>query len=401
MVFLKDETKLVHGHRGPKMERLDVRTVNPAIQRGSTYLYDSIDHLREAKAKAVDLGIASYGIGGGDITLHFQEAFCAIENGFRGVAVNSGLLACTLPLMALLQHGDHLLMVDTVYGPVRTFCDGYLPRIGVTVTYYDPLATIDELDALTTDRTRVTYLETPGSLTFEMQDIPAIAAWAQDRSIRTIIDNTWATGLYFKPLDHGIDISTHAATKYMCGHSDVISGAIVCNKDTALAVEQTRDQLGLAMPPDEAYLGLRGLRTMAVRLPVHWQNGLKLASYLAGREEVSNVLHPAMEQDPGYALWSRDFSGASGLFSVVMRSDISWEQLNGFLGALKLYGLGYSWGGFESLCVLQSPKTVRTGSHWPRPGIGAGYVLRFHAGLEDADDLIEDVEQAFHAMKEA
>ena len=383
------------------MERLDVRTVNPSIQRGSTYLYDSIDHLREAKAKAVDLGIASYGIGGGDITLHFQDAFCAIENGFRGVAVNSGLLACTLPLMALLQHGDHLLMVDSVYGPVRTFCDGYLPRMGVSVTYYDPLATLDELDALITDTTRVVYLETPGSLTFEMQDIPAIAAWAQDRGIRTIIDNTWATGLYFKPLDHGIDISTHAATKYMCGHSDVISGAIVCNKETALAVEATRDQLGLAMPPDEAYLGLRGLRTMAVRLPVHWQNGLKLASYLAGREEVSNVLHPAMEQDPGYAIWSRDFTGASGLFSVVMRSDLSWEQLNVFLGALKLYGLGYSWGGFESLCVLQSPKTVRTGSQWPRPGIGAGYVLRFHAGLEDADDLIDDVEQAFTAMKKA
>jgi len=398
---LKDVTKLVHGHRGPKMERLDVRTVNPAIQRGSTYLYDSIPHLAEAKAKAAEMGITSYGISGGDITLHFQEAFCAIENGYRGVAVNSGLLACTLPLLALLQHGDHLLMVDSVYGPVRTFCDGYLPRIGVSVTYYDPLATLDELDAMTTEKTRVLYLETPGSLTFEMQDVPALAAWAKDRGIRTIIDNTWATGLYFKPLDHGIDISSHAATKYMCGHSDVISGAIICNKDTTLAVETTRDQLGLAMPPDEAYLGLRGLRTMAVRLPVHWENGLKLASYLSGREEVANVLHPAMEQDPGYAIWSRDFSGASGLFSVVMRSDVSWEQLNAFVDALQLYGVGYSWGGFESLCVLQNPKAIRTGSHWPRPGIGEGYVLRFHAGLEDADDLIADVEQAFHAMKKA
>ena len=398
---MKDETKLVHGHRGPKMEKLDVRTVNPAIQRGSTYLYDSMPHMIEAKSMAADMGIASYGISGGDITLHWQEAFCTIENGYRGVAVNSGMLACSLPLLALLKHGDHVLMVDSVYGPVRTFCDGYLPRIGVEVTYYDPLLTIDELEQLRQDNTTVLYLETPGSVTFEMQDIPALAAWAKDRGVKTIIDNTWATGLYFKPLDHGIDISTHAATKYMCGHSDVISGAIVCNKDTAEQVEETRNLLGLAVPPDEAYAGLRGLRTMAVRLPVHWQNGLKLAEYMTTRDEVSNVLHPAMEQDPGYAIWSRDFAGASGLFSVVLRSDISWDEMNVFLEALKLYGIGFSWGGFESLCVWQNPKAIRTGSQWPRAGISSGQVLRFHAGLEDADDLIEDVDQAFHAMKKA
>lgn len=380
------------------MERLGIRTVNPAIQRGSTYLYDDIEHMGQVRAAAAELGIQSYGISGGDITLHWQEAFCALENGYRGVAVNSGLLACTLPLLALLETGDHLLMTDSVYGPVRTFCDDYLPRIGVSVTYYDPLATPDELDRLVTDKTKVVYLESPGSVTFEMQDVPAIAAWSKDRGLRSIIDNTWATGLYFKPLDHGIDISTHAATKYMCGHSDVLSGAIVCNKETTRAVEATRDQLGLAIPPDEAYLCLRGLRTMAVRLPVHWQNGLKLAQYLNGRDEVANVLHPAMEQDPGYALWSRDFAGASGLFSVVMRSDLSADQLNAFLAALKLYGFGYSWGGFESLCVLQNPKPLRTGSQWPRPGIGDGVVLRFHAGLEDADDLIADIEQAFQAM---
>ena len=397
---MKDATKLAHGHRGPKMERLEVRTVNPAIQRGSTYLYDSIPQMAQAKAKAAEMGISSYGISGGDITLHFQEAFCAIENGHRGVAVNSGMLACSLPLLALLSSGDHLLMVDSVYGPVRTFCDDYLPRIGVAVTYYDPLLTVDELERLRTDRTKVLYLETPGSVTFEMQDIPALAAWAKDRGLRTIIDNTWATGLYFKPLDHGIDISAHAATKYMCGHSDVISGAIVCNKETVEAVEQTRNLLGLAMPPDEAYLGLRGLRTMAVRLPVHWENGLKLAHYMNGRDEVATVLHPAMEQDPGYAIWSRDFAGATGLFSVVLRSEYTWEQMNAFVDALQLFGIGFSWGGFESLCVLQNPKAIRTGSHWPRPGISEGYVLRFHAGLEDADDLIADVEQAFHAMKQ-
>lgn len=395
---MKDETKLVHGRRGQKMERLDVRTVNPPIQRGSTYLYDNLQHLADVRAAAAEMGIQSYGISGGDITLHWQEAFCALENGFRGVAVNSGLLACTLPLLSLLDTGDHLLMADSVYDPVRTFCDRYLPRIGISVTYYDPLSTPAELDALTTANTRVVYLETPGSVTFEMQDIPAIAAWAQDRGLRTIIDNTWATGLYFKPLDHGIDISTHAATKYMCGHSDVISGAIVCNEATAPLVEATRTQLGLAIPPDEAYLGLRGLRTMAVRLPVHWQNGLKLAHYLNGRDEVANVLHPAMEQDPGHAIWSRDFTGASGLFSVVLRRDITRAQMNTFLDALTLYGLGYSWGGFESLCVLQNPKPLRTGSQWPRPGISDGYVLRFHAGLEDADDLIADIEQAFDAL---
>ena len=395
---MKDETKLVHGRRGQKMERLDVRTVNPPIQRGSTYLYDNLQHLADVRAAAAEMGIQSYGISGGDITLHWQEAFCALENGFRGVAVNSGLLACTLPLLSLLDTGDHLLMADSVYDPVRTFCDRYLPRIGISVTYYDPLSTPAELDALTTANTRVVYLETPGSVTFEMLDIPAIAAWAQDRGLRTIIDNTWATGLYFKPLDHGIDISTHAATKYMCGHSDVISGAIVCNEATAPLVEATRTQLGLAIPPDEAYLGLRGLRTMAVRLPVHWQNGLKLAHYLNGRDEVANVLHPAMEQDPGHAIWSRDFTGASGLFSVVLRRDITRAQMNAFLDALTLYGLGYSWGGFESLCVLQNPKPLRTGSQWPRPGISDGYVLRFHAGLEDADDLIADIEQAFDAL---
>lgn len=398
---MKDETRLAHGHRGPKMERMEVRTVNPPIQRGSTYLYDSISQMAESKAKAADMGIQSYGISGGDITLHYQEAFCALENGFRGVAVNSGLLACTTPLLALLQHGDHLLMVDSVYGPVRTFCDDYLPRMGVSVTYYDPLSSIDELDALRTDSTRVLYLETPGSVTFEMQDVPALANWARDRGLRTIIDNTWATGLYFKPLDHGIDVSVHAATKYMCGHSDVISGAIICNKDSITALEDTRYQLGLAMPPDEAYMGLRGMRTMAVRLPVHWRNGVALAEYLKGRNEVADVLHPALEQDPGYAIWSRDFAGASGLFSAVLRSDISFEQIDTFLKALKLYGLGFSWGGFESLCMLQNPKAIRSGSDWPRPGISGGYVLRFHAGLEATDDLIADVDQAFHAMHDA
>ena len=265
--------------------------------------------------------------------------------------------------------------------------------MGVSVTYYDPLATLDELDALTTDTTRVVYLETPGSLTFEMQDIPAIAAWAQDRGIRTIIDNTWATGLYFKPLDHGIDISTHAATKYMCGHSDVISGAIVCNKETALAVEATRDQLGLAMPPDEAYLGLRGLRTMAVRLPVHWQNGLKLASYLAGREEVSNVLHPAMEQDPGHAIWSRDFHrGVGPVLGGPAQRYLSWEQTERVSWARSSFMAWATAGAaFESLCACcRSPKTRPDRSANGRDRASAhGYVLRFHAGLEDADDLID------------
>lgn len=396
---MKDVTKLVSGRHGHKMERLDVRTVNPSINRGSTYLYDNMNHMSQVRAKARELGTQSYGINGGDITVDWQEAFCELENGFRGVAVSSGLLACTAPLLALLGEGDHLLMIDTVYGPVRTFCDNYLPRIGVSVTYYDPLCTLDELDRLRTPATRVLYLETPGSVTFEMQDIPALAPWAKDRGLRTIIDNTWGTGLYFKPLDHGVDISTHAATKYMCGHSDVVSGAIVCNEETVREVEAIRDLFGLSVAPDEIYMGLRGLRTMAIRLPVHWHNGLALANHLKGLPEVANVLHPALEQDPGHALWQRDFTGASGLFSVVLSRDVSWEQVDAFLRALKLYGLGYSWGGFESLCAPHRPQAERTGSTWPRPGIGEGFVLRFHAGLEDPGDLIADIDQALHAMK--
>jgi cystathionine beta-lyase len=287
------------------------------------------------------------------------------------------------------------LITDSVYQPTRKFCNGVLARYGVTTTYYDPMIGAG-IAALMQPNTRAVFVEAPGSLSFEVQDIPAIAEAAHARGALVLMDNTWASPLYFRAFEKGVDLSIQAATKYICGHSDAMLGTVSTNAATFGRLRDTVHALGLCVGPDDIYLGLRGLRTMGVRLAAHHQSGLKIAQWLAARPEVARVLHPAFETCPGHAVWKRDFTGASGLFSVVLKP-AAQSAVNAFLDELDLFGIGASWGGFESLAIPFDCTSFRTATPWT-PG---GPTVRFHIGLEDLDDLIGDLERGFAALAAA
>ncbi len=381
---MDEETRLIRtGASWP----LPAKTVNPPIQRGSTVLMPNA-------ASLYDDDQISYGITGLASPAALQAALAEMEGATNVTLYPSGLAAITGALLAVLKAGDEILVVDSAYKPTRRFCDQVLTRFGVTTTYYAPALTPDDLMALTNARTRMILLEAPGSLTFEMQDVPAIAAAAKARGILTLIDNTWAAGLYFKPLAHGVTISVQALTKYVGGHSDCFMGS-AATLDAVIG-----EQLGAAMwdigwsvSPDDAYTMLRGLRTMATRLPRHHENGLTIARWLQERPEVARVLHPALPGDPGHALWRRDFTGACGLFGVVLKPARE-KAVHAFLDALQLFGLGFSWGGYESLAIHCDPQlNSRT-----FPVELEGPLLRLHIGLETPADLIIDLERGFAAL---
>jgi cystathionine beta-lyase len=307
--------------------------------------------------------------------------------------VGSGLAAVTAPLLAFVGGGDHLLMVDSCYGPSRRFCDNVLRRFGVEVTYYDPLIGAG-IEALIRPNTRALFMESPGSHSFEMQDVPAMVAAAKPRGVVTMIDNTWASPLYFKPLEVGVDVSILAATKYIAGHSDVIMGVVTTNEATWERFNAAVRDFGFFAAPDDCYLSLRGLRTIHVRLPRHQENGLRIARWFQRRPEVERVLHPALPEDPGHAIWKRDFTGACGLFGVVFKP-VPRAAFAAMIDNYRLFGMGASWGGFESLVM---PTFVsRTATRWEP----AGPVARFHIGLEDPDDLIADLEDGFERLRAA
>lgn len=284
-------------------------------------------------------------------------------------------------------------MVDSVYAPTRRFCDRVLAGFGIEVTYYDPLA---DIQPLIQPNTKVVFTESPGSLTYEVQDIPAVAAAARAAGVISVIDNTWSAGLFFKPLEYGVDVSIQAATKYIVGHSDAMLGLITTTEDVFLRVKRASALLGVAVGPDDCYLGLRGLRTLAPRLARHQATGLKVAEWLQGRAEVKAVLYPALPSFPGHALWKRDFTGANGLISVILH-EASHHALSAMLDNLALFAMGYSWGGFESLIIPFDPKRSRTASRWTE----TGPCLRLHCGLEDPDDLIRDLEMGFARLRSA
>jgi cystathionine beta-lyase len=297
-------------------------------------------------------------------------------------------------LLALVAAGDHVLIVDCVYGPVRYFADTVLKRLGVEVTYFDP-AIGAGIDALFTERTSVVYLEPPGSLTFEMQDVPAIAAAAHRRGAMVVADNTWATPLYFKPLAFGCDVSVMAGTKYLGGHSDVMIGTVAANQVAWPKLKETHGTLGMHVGPDDVFLALRGLRTMGLRLDRQMAPGIAVAEWLAARPEVARVLHPALPGDPGHDLWRRDMTGASGLFGVVL-DGWSEDDAKAFVDGLRLFGIGASWGGFESLAILAKLKGIRSATSWQ----AEGPLVRLHVGLEDPADLIADLERSLLAVSE-
>jgi cystathionine beta-lyase len=378
----KAETALVTAGRDTKAQK---GFVNPPVVHGSTVLYPTAADLHAHR------GEFQYGRHGTPTTRALQEALMAIE-GARCAGVGlapSGLSAISTTLLAVLNAGDHLLVCDNAYRPTRNFCNGLLARYGVETTYFDPLIGADIADLFRAN-TKAVLVEAPGSQSFEMPDIPAIAAIAHGRGALVIDDNTWATPLYHRSLDQGVDISIQAATKYIGGHSDIMFGTISANATAWPLISEAIRLLGVCAGPDDVFLALRGLRTLAVRLAQHHQSGLEMARWLAGRPEVIRVLHPALESDPGHAIWKRDFTGASGLFSIVLKP-APQQAVDALLDTVKLFGMGYSWGGFESLVIPFDCTPYRTASTWA-PG---GPTLRLHIGLENVSDLKADLERGF------
>ena len=376
----KDLTRLAHAGREPARQH---GFVNTPIYRGSTVIFPTVAAL-EANDQAF-----TYGRLGTPTVRALEEAIAELEGGHRTLLTPSGLSAIATSLLAFLAAGDELLIVDSVYRPVRRFCDNVLKRLGVTITYYDPRIGAD-IARLITKKTKVVFTESPGSQTFEVQDIPAIAEVAHAAGAVVILDNTWATPLYFKPFAHGADVSIQAATKYIGGHADIMLGSVTMNEKTLGVVAKTHEDLGLCVGPEDVYLGLRGLRSLGVRLARHQQSALAIAGCLAERPEVARVIHPGLPSDPGHTLWKRDFTGSSGLFSIVLKP-VPHERLAVMLDGLSLFGMGYSWGGFESLILPFDPRAYRSATRWQ----AEGPALRIHIGLEDVDDLKADLNAGF------
>ena len=365
--------------------------VNPPVYHASTVLYPNAEDYVAHRARY------QYGRVGTPTTEALESALAELEGPqCAGVALlPSGLAAISTALLAVLKAGDHLLVTDNAYGPTRAFCEQILPRFGIATTFYDP-AIGTGISAQFRPNTRAVYLESPGSLSFEIQDVGAIAKIAHDNGALVLMDNTWATPLYFRPLDHGADLVIQAGTKYIGGHSDVMLGTVSANAAHIAALKQTTFLYGLCEGPDDVYLGLRGLRTLAVRLERHFKSGLEVARWLEQRPEVLCVLHPALPSHPGHALWRRDFTGASGLFSIVLKP-VAQKAVYAFLDALTLFGIGPSWGGYESLAIPFDLAPARTATDWA-PG---GPTVRFHVGLEAVADLLADLEHGFAALAAA
>ncbi|WP_404711658.1 cystathionine beta-lyase [Sphingomonas sp. MMS24-J13] len=362
--------------------------VNPPVWRASTILFDDVAALRDG-VKHPDDGLY-YGRRGTPTQWALADALTALEPGAAGTTLHpSGVAAITTALLAVLEPGDELLMVDSAYEPTRAFCNGLLRKIGVTTRYYDPLVTGDAIDALFDERTRAIFMESPGSLTFEVQDVPAIARAARARGVVSLIDNTWATPLLFPAIAHGVDVSILACTKYIAGHSDVMLGSATAVPGVFEKIRKMGQGLGHCVSADDAFLASRGLRTMGVRLKAHETAALEIARWLEAQPLVAKVLHPALPGTPGHAYFKRDFTGAAGLFAFAIHGDDAARVR--LIDSLDHFGIGFSWGGFESLALPIDPERIRTATRWVSPGP----MIRLQIGLEDPADLIADLAQAF------
>lgn len=355
--------------------------VNPPVYHASTILHRTIDSLENRGQRY------TYGRRLTPTIEALETAICDLEGGAGTVLCPSGLQACTLAILSVVSAGDHLLVTDSVYGPTRTFCDKTLARFGVTTTYYDPLIGVG-IEKLFRPNTKAVFTESPGSLTFEIQDIPAIAECAHANNIAVILDNTWATPIFFNAFEHGVDLSVMAATKYIVGHSDAMMGTVTANAKYLKQLRDTHGNLGLCAGPDDINLAQRGLRTLSVRLKQHETSARQIAEWLKKRPEVTRVIYPALPDDPGHQIWKRDFSGASGLFAIELKP-CSRNALASMLDNLDLFGMGWSWGGYESLIVTAHPPRTA------RPHATEGPLLRLQIGLEDPQDLIEDLDAGF------
>ncbi len=391
------DTRLTQAGRRPEWTGIAGQPggiVSPAVWRASTILYEDVAHLRAARGDQHQRWF--YGRKGTPTTWALADALTEMEPGAEGTMLYpSGVAAISCALMAVLKPGDQLLMVDSVYDPTRAFCEKVLRPMGIDTVYYDPLIGTG-IAALLTDATRAIFMESPGSLTMEVQDVPAIVAVARERGISTLIDNTWATPCFFPALSHGVDISILACTKYIVGHSDAMMGSVTANAAHWPAIQSMAWLFGQISSPDDCWLALRGLRTLGVRLRQHQQSALEIAQWLKARPEVGTVLHPALPDCPGHDSWRRDFGGSTGLFSFTLR-DGDEAMRSRFIDALRHFGIGYSWGGFESLALPVDPKTIRTATSRTM----TDPLIRLHIGLENVSDLIADLAQALHACRES
>ena len=392
---MKKDTKVI---RAGLNKKRNAGVVNTPVVRASTVVFETLAAMRDADERVLKKNekVLYYGRRGTPTHWTLQEAITDLAGGADTVLAPSGLGACTLAVLGCVKTGDHVLVTDSVYGPTRSFFDGFLKNLGVEVTYYDPLIA-GGIAALFKSNTTLVFCESPGSLTFEVQDLPAISAAAHKHGAKVAVDNTWGTPLFSKPLELGADLSIEAGTKYIVGHSDALIGTITGTAEAIKGVQKASGALGIAVSPDDVYLATRGLRTLSVRLHQHEKSALKVAKWLQTRAEVDRVLYPPLPDDPGHALWKRDFTGACGLLGVVF-ARTSQAAVEAFSEGLELFPLGFSWGGFESLIAPVSAAAVtRTAKPWtaPLPGI------RLHIGLEDADDLIEDLEKGFARFRKA
>ncbi len=383
---LRPATKLVHSGRDPAST---YGFVNPPVYRGSTVLFPTVEKLWKRDQEY------TYGRSSTPTVKALEEAIAEIEGGAATAVTTSGYQAISIAIFAFVKSGDHILVSDSVYYPTRRFCDHLLAKLGVETTYYDPLIGAD-IETLVRPNTRLIFTESPGSQSFEVQDIPAIAGVAAKHKLWLLLDNTWASPLYFKPFDHGVDVSIQAATKYIVGHADAMLGAITSNTRAAERIAQTKELLGACPGSEETFLGMRGLRTLATRLDHHQRSGLEMARWLEARPEVARVLHPALPSHPQHDIWARDFLGASGLFSILLQPTPN-EALAAMLDGLQLFGMGFSWGGYESLIIPFDPTTYRTATSWQ----AEGPALRLHIGLEDVEDLKADLQAGFERMAAA
>ncbi len=388
---LRDGTKVVVSGRDP--HRFG-GMVNPPVYHVSTVLAETYDQLK-SRDKAEESGIQemTYGRRGSPTSWALENAVAELEGGYRSLTFPSGLSAVTGALIAFLKAGDHLLMTDSVYAPTRRFCNIILKRFGVETTYYDPMIG-EEIESLLRPNTSIIYTESPGSHTFEVQDIPAISKIAHAHGAKIIMDNTWASPLFFKPFEHGVDLSIQAATKYIVGYSDVMLGTVTSTKEAWPELRDCVGDMGQCAGPDDLYLAQRSFRSMAVRLRQHQENALFIAKWLQTRTEVQQVLYPALPGAQGYEIWKRDFLGASGLFAFELKP-FTEKAIEAMLDGMRLFGMGYSWGGFESLLIPENVRNIRTAVPWRFEGP----LLRIHIGLEDVEDLKDDLNDGFDRLK--
>ncbi|MEC8283047.1 MAG: cystathionine beta-lyase [SAR324 cluster bacterium] len=389
---MHDDTRVVRLGRHPEAFH---GAVNPPVYHVSTILSETVEELEE-RGRATEVARhTSYGRKGNPTSWALEDAIAELEGGFACLTFPSGIAAVGNALLAFLNAGDHLLMVDSVYGPTRDFCNKYLTRFGVETTFYDPCIG-SKIRELIRTNTKLLFLESPGSQTFEVQDVPTLSTIAHAHDLVVMMDNTWGTPLFFKAFQHGVDVSIQAGTKYIVGHADVSLGTVTTTREFWPVLQDAAWQLGQCSGPDDLYLAQRGLRTMSVRLSRHQQSAIEIAGWLQKQPEIKRVLYPALTSDPGYSIWQRDFFGASGLFGVELHP-CDPRGIKQMLNGMELFGMGYSWGGYESLILPTNPRSMRTASPWRYEGP----LLRLHIGLEALDDLRSDLEAGLKRLREA